>query len=293
MYRILWAIVLSWALVWGVSPAAADTCLSQSSVPTFSSGQSVPQVCDQHGTQKVMTVDADGNYVAGGGGGGASTIADGADAALGSTTDAEATAGGTGTVSAKLRNATSLIDAGNTTLSTLNAKLPSAGALADDTANPTTTGVAAYNMCYDGSTWDRCVKADAGAGNVTSATQRVVLANNSIPCTSFIAVSQADDATVITGTASQYIYICSIVLVGAASEVINIIEGTGTVCGTGTTVIAGSSTQANGMSFAANGGFSAVSALPFMRTSTLADNLCITQSGTSRVSGWISYTKAP
>lgn len=212
---------------------------------------------------------------------------------IGATTDAAATAGGEGTVSAKLRNATALIDTGNTTLSTINAKLPSAGALADDTSNPTTTGVAAYNMCFDGSTWDRCVKADAGAGNVTSATQRVVLANNSIPCTSFVAVSQADDATVITGTASQYIYICSIVLVGAASEVINIIEGTGTVCATGTTVIAGSSTQANGMSFAANGGFSAVSSLPFMRTSTLADNLCITQSGTSRVSGWISYTKAP
>lgn len=135
--------------------------------------------------------------------------------------------------------------------------------------------------------------ADVGAGNVSTATQRVVLANNSIPCTSFIAVSQVDDATVITGTASQYIYICAIVLVAGAAEVINITEGTGTACGTGTTVIAGSSTQANGMSFAANGGFSAVSGFPFMRTSTLADNLCITQSGTSRVSGWISYTKAP
>ena len=39
----------------------------------------------------------------GGGGGGAVTIADGADVALGATTDAAATAGGAGTVEAKLR----------------------------------------------------------------------------------------------------------------------------------------------------------------------------------------------
>lgn len=135
--------------------------------------------------------------------------------------------------------------------------------------------------------------ASVGAGNVDTATQRVVLANNSIPCTSIVAISQADDATVITGTASQYIYICSIVLVAGAAEIINILEGTGTVCGTGTAVLAGSSTQANGLSFAANGGLSAISGYPFMRTQTLADNLCLTQSGTSRVSGWISYTKAP
>lgn len=70
MYRILLAIVFAWALLWGLSPAYADTCLSQSGVPTFQAGQAVPQVCDTHGTQKVMTVDADGNYVAGGGGGG-------------------------------------------------------------------------------------------------------------------------------------------------------------------------------------------------------------------------------
>lgn len=43
----------------------------------------------------------------GGGGGGAVTIADGADVALGSIADAAATAGGTGTVEAKLRLMTS------------------------------------------------------------------------------------------------------------------------------------------------------------------------------------------
>jgi len=107
----------------------------------------------------------------------AATIADGADVTLGSTSDAAATAGATGTVSAKLRNATALLDAGNTTLSTLNGKLPTAGALADDTANPTTTGVAAYNMCFDGSTWDRCVKATAESTGVQITRPHALLAD--------------------------------------------------------------------------------------------------------------------
>ena len=37
-----------------------------------------------------------------------------------------------------------------------NTELPDAAALADGTSNPTTTGVAAYNMCFNGTTWDRC-----------------------------------------------------------------------------------------------------------------------------------------
>lgn len=35
-------------------------------------------------------------------------------------------------------------------------EMPAAAALADNTANPTAPGVAAFLMCYDGSTWDRC-----------------------------------------------------------------------------------------------------------------------------------------
>lgn len=55
----------------------------------------------------------------GGGGGGAVTIADGADVAEGATTDAAATAGGTGTVSAKLRRISTQLPAvlGQTTMS--------------------------------------------------------------------------------------------------------------------------------------------------------------------------------
>lgn len=51
-------------------------------------------------------------------------------------------------------------------------EMPAAAALADNTANPTVPAVGAYMMCYDGSTWDRCITspniahdADASSAN--------------------------------------------------------------------------------------------------------------------------------
>lgn len=38
-----------------------------------------------------------------------------------------------------------------------NTELPAAAVLADNSANPTVPGVAAYMMCYDGTNWDRCL----------------------------------------------------------------------------------------------------------------------------------------
>lgn len=65
----------------------------------------------------------------------------------------------TGTVTANAgtnlnTSALALESGGN--LAGLNGKLPSTATLADNTANPTVSGIAAYMMCFDGSTWDRC-----------------------------------------------------------------------------------------------------------------------------------------
>lgn len=247
----------------------------------------------------LMVIQTDENGVpisGGGGGGGPVTIADGADVTQGATTDDGCTAGGPGTVSCKLRNLTELVDSLNTAISTLNAKLPSAAPMEDDESNPTLSKITVYPKVWDAgaSQWDRMSKADSGAGNVTSATQRVVLANNSIPCTSYAPINQAADATVITGTASQYIYPCAIIIKAQAADTISIWEGTGTACGTGSAAIFGSTTESEGMGISGTGdGFVVVSAMPFMRTATTGNNLCIRQTGTARLSGMISYTKAP
>lgn len=232
MKRLTLCAAMVLAFGWGESPASAEQCLAQSTPPTYTAGMAVPQVCDTHGTQKVMTVDEDGNYVAGGGGGSgdaseaeqqaqtailttidgdtgtistnSSTLAgavkaedaahasgdtgvmslcvrtdtaaarattDGdynpcqtdangqlwvKEAGIGTSTDAAATAGSTGSLSAKQRLMTSQLDSIKTAVEALDSSIPAAGALADGTSNPTTTGVAAYNMCFNGTTWDRC-----------------------------------------------------------------------------------------------------------------------------------------
>jgi len=174
-----------------------------------------------------------------------------------------------------------------------NTEMPDAATLADDTSNPTVPGVASFNMCYDGTNWDRCTKATAGQGAVDTATQRVTIAQGATACPNYIAISQTADTTLVSGTSSQYFYICSIILVAGAAEVVSLWEGTGTACGTGSTAILGSTTEANGLSVSANGGFSAVSGIPFLRTATTANDICLRQSGTNRVSGVLTYYKAP
>jgi hypothetical protein len=88
--------------------------------------------------------------------------------------------------------------------------LPTAAALADTTANPTTTGIASYNMCFNGTTWDRCVKATTGNGAVDSNTQRVTIASDSTgniatigtsvtPGTGATHLGKAEDAAHTTG----------------------------------------------------------------------------------------------
>ncbi|MBF0260283.1 MAG: hypothetical protein HQL97_00425 [Magnetococcales bacterium] len=107
-----------------------------------------------------------------GGGGGGGTIADGADVALGATTDAAATAGSTGTVSAKLRLLTSLLDA-------LNTKLASTAAMADDESNPTLSKIATYPKVWDSasSNWDRMTKATADTDGIQTVRPHAQLTN--------------------------------------------------------------------------------------------------------------------
>ncbi len=78
-------------------------------------------VCDPaYPTTRCIVVNADGsiNTSGGGGGGGAVTVADGADVTQGAVADTASTAGGVGTLSAKLRLMTTQLGTLNTTLGT-------------------------------------------------------------------------------------------------------------------------------------------------------------------------------
>ena len=103
----------------------------------------------------VMAMNLDGTAIGGGGGGGAMTVADGADVALGSTTDAAATQGSTGSVSAKLRTLTAQLNTNNTLLAGgLPAALSSGGGIKVGVVDALPTGTNTIGATQDaGPAW--------------------------------------------------------------------------------------------------------------------------------------------
>lgn len=223
----------------------------------------------------LTTIDADTGNIASG---------------VGATADAAATAGSTGSLSAKLRLLTSQIDTLNTAISTLNDKLPSTAAMADDEANPTLSKIATYPKVWDNasSNWDRMTKADAGAGVTGSNTQRVVVASDSGVCnpkdtSQFpISVSASGNTELVALTAGQTIYICDVVLSANGTVTATLIYGTGTACGTGETNMLPQDLTAQVGYTGSFGG---------RLKGAAANAVCIDLSGAVAVKGMITYRK--
>ena len=100
-----------------------------------------------------------------------------------------------------------------------------------------------------------------------------------------IPISQTASTDVHTFTG--YGYICSIVLISGTQQSISISEGTGSTCATGTAYLSGGA--GGTMVLAQYGGFSAISGVPFMKLKNSADHLCVLQSSSGNVSGFITY----
>lgn len=183
-----------------------------------------------------------------------------------------------------------------------------AAALADNLANPTAPHVGAFAMLWDGATWDRWpgTAADGGEVQVTvfpdnepiNAAQRGGVAVVAGACERetllYIQINQVTGTQLITGTASERIYVCSFQAVTATAQNIALVDGTGSVCATSPTGLLGGSTAATGWNFAANGGI----VLPptrdsWTKTSTDADNVCLLQSGAGQISGSLTYISIP
>lgn len=108
------------------------------------------------------------------------------------------------------------------------------------------------------------------------------------------AISLTADTVIIAATASKKNYICTLVVVAGAAEIVSITEGTGSTCATSEAALVGSTTDANGMSFAANGGLSLPggNATAIKGISTNVDT-CLNVSGSNRVSGFVTWVQAP
>jgi hypothetical protein len=85
---------------------------------------------------------------------------------------------------------------------------------------------------------------------------------------------------------STKIYVCAIHFISTAADSISFTEGSGTACATGATAVSGSTTAASGMDFPANGGMTEGGGVgTVMATSVAGDELCLLQSGTTKVAG--------
>ena len=301
------ALVLLWVLTW--APPVHAECVVDTDSPTFVDGKRIDLRCNASG--ELIT--------SGGGGGGAgdASLAEqqaqtgllttidadtGTIAGAVKTEDAAHVSGDTGVAVLTKRTDTAASSAGTdgdyaTLNSDANGKLwtnadtemPAAAALADGTSNPTTTGVAAYNMCFNGTTWDRCAKASAGAGNSDSSTQRVVVARDSDVCnakdTAQVVISTASSGNVqlVALTSGQTIYLCDFTIMAGGTVGVQLIYGTGTACATGETDMTGVLPLVVNSGWTHNYGGR-------LKTAE-ANALCIELSGAVQVDGVATYRK--
>jgi hypothetical protein len=116
------------------------------------------------------------------------------------------------------------------------------------------------------------------------------------PCTSEAKTTDPFSLTargvIIAATAAKKNYICAIAIVAGTAEIANIVEGTGTTCQTSTAALVGSTTAANGLSFAANGGAmigTGLGAVVNGKTSNV--DTCLVPSGSNRLAGFVTWVQ--
>lgn len=137
--------------------------------------------------------------------------------------------------------------------------------------------VAGLQMYYNGTGWVRVTPSPC----------------SDISLVHTLAISQTTSTKLVSAAASKYTVICAMTVVAGAAEIFNVVEGTGSVCATNIAALAGSTTAANGMSFAANGGVANVAGNGVViKANNQNYDLCLTQSGSNRLAGFITYAQS-
>lgn len=104
----------------------------------------------------------------------------------------------------------------------------------------------------------------------------------------FVVVRQTGNTQLLAGTNNSTMFICSVMLVTASTQNVALVEGTGTVCGTGPSGIMGGNTAALGLNLVANEGLAFGNGSGSLtKTYTPGGNLCLLQSGSGQISGVI------
>lgn len=108
--------------------------------------------------------------------------------------------------------------------------------------------------------------------------------------------SASGTTALVAGVSAKKIYVCSIALVVPSGVSASLSEGSSSTCGTsaqaGVMGVPTSGTAANGMAFAANGGFTyGNGGATVASTATNANYLCLFQSGTAQIAGNLTYVQ--
>lgn len=106
-------------------------------------------------------------------------------------------------------------------------------------------------------------------------------------------ITSATTTNILTGTASQKIYVCYLYMQTAIANNIAVIEGTtGGTCGSGTAAMIGGTTAANGLNNAANSGQALGNGgFTVLQTQTNNNDICIITSAAGPLAGVIKYVK--
>jgi hypothetical protein len=107
-----------------------------------------------------------------------------------------------------------------------------------------------------------------------------------------VAINQTTSTRLVTATAAVKIYVCHMFLIAQAAEIVSLVEGTGSVCGTSAGAVVGPTTVGQGISLAANGGFQLQAGGRSVGETINANvDLCLNQDGSDRITGVLSYVK--
>lgn len=106
-------------------------------------------------------------------------------------------------------------------------------------------------------------------------------------------IPTATTTNILTGTASQKIYVCYLYMQTGIANNVAVIEGTtGGTCGSGTAALVGGTTAATGLINAANGGQAfGGGGFTVLQTQTNNNDICIITSAAGPLSGVMKYVK--
>lgn len=168
---------------------------------------------------------------------------------------------------------------GTTTFTEATSTGPISGVVRNDTADSlvnTTNEITALGVDGNGLLWSRFLDPCSGINKTTTP------------------ISITADTVIVSALASNKTYICAFSVVAAAAEIISITQGDTSTCGTNEVALLGSTTDANGMSLAANGGVVIGNGMSTVIAGTVTnDDICLNVSGSNRVSGFVTWVQAP